>query len=232
MRPKTIAIDGTAASGKSTLGSALAKRYQYLYLDTGVMYRAVTWYVLHTHTDVTDEAGVSALAAEMNLQILPPTVNDQRQTTVLVDEEDVTWLIRSPQVDANVSRVAAYGGVREILTKRQRDIAAAGPVVMVGRDIGTVVLPEADLKIFVEASVEVRARRRYDECRRRNEPVVFEDILTAMAQRDKMDRERDISPMVAATDAHIVHTDHLSKDEMVAQVIQMVEHLGQGTPQG
>ena len=218
MKPQIIAIDGTAASGKSTLGCTLAQRHNYLYLDTGVMYRAMTWYTLNTRTDPKDEDAVSALAEKMDLAILTPTQADKRQATILVDQEDITWKIRSPEVDANVSIISSYAKVREIMTERQREIARSGPVVMVGRDIGTVVLPNADLKVFIEASVEIRAQRRYEECIKRGEEAVYEDILNAMIQRDKLDRERPLSPMVPAKEALIILTDNLSKEAVLQQV--------------
>jgi cytidylate kinase len=223
MKPRTIAIDGTAASGKSTLGWAIAQHFQYLYLDTGMMYRAVTWHTLNTQTDVNDEAQVSHLAETMDLQIISPTIADGRQATVTVNGQDVTWLIRHPDVDANVSRVSAYPQVRQRLTERQREIAAAGPVVMVGRDIGTVVLPHADLKIFTEASVAVRATRRYTERLQRGEAVNYEHILAAMTRRDKMDRERAISPMVPAEDALIIQTDSLTREDVFEQVEALIK---------
>ncbi len=219
----TIAIDGSAASGKSTLGWALAKKLNYLYLDTGVMYRAVTWAALHHHIDPHDEAAVTALAEKISLKILPPTKDDGRQATVLVDGIDITWEIRTPEVDANVSLVSSYPGVRRVLTKQQREIAARGSVVMVGRDIGTVVLPHADLKLFIEASVEVRARRRYHERAARGEKVDFDTLLASMIRRDKLDREKPISPMIPADDAIIINTDTLSQNEVVDQVLALVE---------
>jgi CMP/dCMP kinase len=221
MKPQTIAIDGSAASGKSTLGGALAQKLTYLYLDTGVMYRAVTWAVQNRRIPVADEAAVSALAEAINLQILPPTQNDGRQATILVDGVDVTWLIHSPEVTQDSSQVSSYAGVRRVMTEQQRRIARLGPVVMVGRDIGTVVLPDADLKLFIVAPVEVRAKRRYDEYCRRGVQVDFEQLLAAMDRRDKLDQEKPISPMIPAADAVIIHTDNLSREA----VLKMVEAL-------
>ncbi len=223
MKPLTIALDGSAASGKSTLGSALAHKLNYLFLDTGVMYRAVTWAALKAGINTQDEAAVSALAEKLSLQILPPTKNDGRQATVLVDNTDVTWRIRSPEVNANVSQVSSYPRVRQILTAQQREIARRGPVVMVGRDIGTVVLPHADLKIFTVASVEVRAQRRYEECKKRGEAVNYNELLASMLRRDKLDKEKAISPMVPAPDAIIINTDNLSKEAVLAKVTDLIE---------
>ena len=223
MKPKVIAIDGVAASGKSTLGSCLAQKHNYLYLDTGVMYRAITWYVLQTKTDPQDRPAVTALCRQANLVVKPPTQADGRKATVLLNDEDITWDIASPEVDANVSYVAANPGVRQVLTQHQREIAQYNAVIMVGRDIGTVVLPHADLKIFTIASVEVRAKRRYAERLERGEDADYEQILEDMTRRDKIDRERTISPMIPAEDATIIDTDGLSQAEVLAQVEALLE---------
>jgi cytidylate kinase len=223
MLPRTIAIDGTAAAGKSTLASTLAQTYNYLYLDTGIMYRAVTWYVLETKTDVDDEEKVSELAQNLDLHIQAYSGEEKCQSLVFVNGQDITSLIRTQAVNENVSRVSAYKRVRDIMTQRQREIAKAGPVVMVGRDIGTVVLPDADLKLFVEASVEVRAKRRYEECLERGEAADYEKIFSAMAYRDKLDSERSISPMVPAKDAVIIKTDQLSRSEVLEKVIRLMQ---------
>ena len=215
---QTIAIDGSAASGKSTLGSALAERLNYLYLDTGVMYRAITWAVLNKGINPADTDAVSELAETFKLDVIPPTIDDGRQCTVLVDDQDVTSFIRQPEIDANVSLVSSFPRVRQVMVTKQRAIAQQGPVVMVGRDIGTVVLPKADLKIFTMASPEVRAKRRYDEAQQRGETSSYEAILASMIKRDKLDREKAISPMIPADDAIIVNTDNLSVEEVLKQV--------------
>lgn len=219
----TIALDGSAASGKSTLGCALAKTLNCLYLDTGVMYRAVTWAALHNNLNPADEAAVSALTETMTIEILPPTKDDGRQTTILVDGTDITWDIRTLEIDAHVSLVSSYPVVRAVLTRQQREIARRGSVVMVGRDIGTVVLPNADLKLFIEASQEVRARRRYEERRARGETADFDAILAAMVRRDKLDREKHISPMIPATDATIINTDNLTPDAVMERVFKLMK---------
>ena len=150
-----IAIDGPAASGKSTVGRLLAERLQYLYLDTGCMYRAVTWAALQREIDLADETAVTQLAQDIQIDILPVEAErDGRHYTVLVDGQDITWQLRSPQVDANVSLVSSYLGVRQEMVQRQRAFGNRGAVVMVGRDIGTVVMPDAPLKLFITASAE------------------------------------------------------------------------------
>ena len=153
----TIAIDGPAASGKSTLGKRLADWLGYLFFDTGVMYRAVTYKAISGDLDVNDERAVTQLAEEIQIDVKPPSADDGRTSDVWADGEDITWDIRTPEVEAYVSLVSAYAGVRQAMAATQRKIGLRGRVVMVGRDIGTVVLPEADVKIYLEASVEERA---------------------------------------------------------------------------
>ncbi len=218
----SIALDGLAASGKSTLGCALAKELACLYLDTGVMYRAVTWAALKNNINPANEKDVSLLAETIDIKILPPTASDGRQATILVNGTDITWDIRTPQIDTHVSLVSSYPGVRAVLTHQQREIARRGSVVMVGRDIGTVVLPDADLKLFIEASVEVRARRRYDERLARGEAADFDKILAAMERRDKLDREKPISPMVPAADAIIINTDDMPPETVLEQTLALL----------
>jgi cytidylate kinase len=221
-KPSTIAIDGTAASGKSTVGELLARSLEYLYFDTGVMYRAVTWATLARAIDAEDVEAVSRLAETLRIEVEPDGPDDGRQYTVLADGQDVTWDIRSPAVEAAISRVSSYPRVRAALIAQQRRIAEPGSIVMVGRDIGTVVLPEADLKIFMRASVEERARRRYKDALAQGKPADFDDILAAIRERDRQDREKPISPMVPAADAIIIDTDELTIEEVLARVKQLV----------
>ena len=191
--PRTITIDGPAAAGKSALGERLAERLGYLFFDTGVLYRAIAYLALQQGIAPSDEAGLTRLAQEANIVISRPTVDDGRQYTVLVEGEDVTWRLRHLDVERIVSPVAAVKGVREALRQRQRAIGLAGHVVMVGRDIGTVVLPEADLKIFLTASLEERARRRYREVAARGDAADYEQILASMRQRDEIDSQRAVA---------------------------------------
>ncbi len=223
MKPVTIAIDGPAASGKSTIGEMLARRLGYLYFDTGVMYRAVTWAALARGVPIADEAAVTMLAERLHVDVRPPTANDGRQYTVLADGEDVTWAIRAPEVDGNVSPVSAYAGVRRALVAQQRRIAAGGRVVMVGRDIGTVVLPDADLKIYLDASVEERARRRWREMRERGEDADYDAVLAAMRRRDEIDSNRHVSPLRPAEDAVVIDTTGLGIEEVLARVERLIE---------
>lgn len=216
----TIAIDGPSASGKSTVAQKLAERLAYLYFDTGVMYRAVTFSALERLRSVTDESAVTDLAERLIIDVNPPSISDGRLYDVLVDGRDVTWQIRSVEVEANVSQVSAYGGVRRALTIQQRRIGLRGSVVMVGRDIGTVVLPEAELKIYLEASAEIRARRRFDELRARGGENRYEDILEAMKRRDQIDSNRTISPLRPADDARIINTDYLSIEDVLELILK------------
>jgi len=216
---RIIAIDGPAGSGKSTIAQRLAQRLGYLYFDTGVMYRAVTLAALRGAVPVGDEQAVEALARKVTLDVRPPSMGDGRQYDVLLDGLDVTWELRSQQVDANVSQVSMYAGVRQAMSARQREIGLRGAVVMVGRDIGTVVLPEADLKVYLDASVEERARRRWHEAVTRGEAVMsYEDVLQAMRERDRIDSTRQLAPLRAAADAIVLDSTKLDIDQVVARV--------------
>ena len=228
MKPSTIAIDGPASSGKSTIGELLARRLGYFYFDTGVMYRAVTWAALDRVIPIEDEPAVTALAEQLRIDVTPPTVDDGRQYTVLADGADVTWAIRTSAVNADVSPVSAYPGVRRALVAQQRRIAAKGSVVMVGRDIGTVVLPDADLKIYLDASVEERARRRWMEERARGEEADYETVLASMRRRDEIDSNRKASPLCVAEGAVVLDTTDLSVGGVLAEAERLVE--GQGCP--
>lgn len=223
MLPSTITIDGPVASGKSTIGHLLAQRLGYLYLDTGAMYRAVTWVALARGVPVEDEAAVTVLAQSLHIDVVPPAADDGRQYTVLADGEDVTWDIRRPEVDATVSVVSAYAGVRQAMVAQQRRIAAAGRVVMVGRDIGSVVLPDADLKLYLDASPQERARRRWLERRARGENVAYEEVLTMMLRRDEIDSHRAVSPLRVPEGAVVIDTTGLTVEEVLARVLRYAE---------
>ena len=220
--PSRIAIDGPAASGKSTIGQRLAERLGYLYFDTGVLYRAVTWAALQRSVPIEDGQAVTRLAESLRLDVIRPTVADGRQYTVLVDGEDATWAIRSPQVDANVSPVAAYPGVRAALIAQQRRIGAAGRVVMVGRDIGTVVMPDADLKIYLDATVEERARRRYREILARGDQADYGTVLQGMQRRDRIDSTRAAAPLRAADDAVVLDTTFMGIEDVVRAIEALI----------
>jgi cytidylate kinase len=163
-----------------------------------------------------------ALAESLVIKVTPPTQDDGRQYTVYADGQDVTWAIRQPAVDAAVSPVSAYSGVRRALTEQQRQIAAGGRVVMVGRDIGTVVAPNADLKLYLQASVEERARRRYRECQARGEAVTYEEVLASIRCRDRIDSGRSQAPLRPAADAILIDTEELSIEEVLARVEALI----------
>lgn len=220
---KTIAIDGPAASGKSTLGLKIAEALNYLFFDTGVMYRAVTWAAIDRGIPLEDEDALTRLAEEIDIDVLPAIQADGRTSTLLVDGQDVTWEIRSPEVDGHVSVVSAVPGVRKALTEKQRRIGLRGNVVMVGRDIGTVVMPDAEFKLYLDASVEERARRRYEELVRRGEQADYEEVLATMRKRDRIDSTREIAPLKAAKDAIIFHSDEIQAEDVFEKVMDLIK---------
>lgn len=219
--PSIIALDGPAASGKSTVGRRLADALGYLFFDTGVMYRAVTWIALHHDMNLHDEDSITKMAQSAQIDIRQPSKNDGRAFDILAGEEDITWEVRSGDVDANVSLVSAYAGVRKALSDHQRRIGLRGKVVMVGRDIGTVVLPEADLKVYMDASAEERARRRYKEITSRGGKADYDEILKKMIERDHLDSTRAVAPLRPADDAVVLDTDHLTEEQVFAHVLEM-----------
>lgn len=220
--PRIITIDGPAASGKSTLAKRLAERLGYLYFDTGVLYRAITWAALKNGIDVDEEAPVTHLAESLQVEVHPPSKEDGRSFDVWIGDDDITWDIRQPQVDASVSIVSAYPGVRDALREQQRRIGMRGGVVMVGRDIGTIVLPEADLKIYLDASVEERARRRYHELSERGMSPDLEEIERSLRERDRIDSTRQVAPLRPAADARILNSEDLSAEQILAQALELV----------
>jgi cytidylate kinase len=229
--PNIISIDGPAASGKSTLGKNLAEVLNYLYFDTGVMYRAITWVALQCGIRIDSEEKINHLAENISIDVRPPSKDDGRDYDVWVNGQDITWDIRRPEIDANVSVVSAYSGVRRALTEQQRRIGLRGRVVMVGRDIGTVVLPEANLKIYLDASVEVRARRRYEEMLERTDNFMAQEddrsldaILAAMRKRDQIDSTRQIAPLKPAEDAVTIDSNHLDADQVLEKAKELVYH--------
>lgn len=222
MLPSTIAIDGPAASGKSTLGELLADRLGYIYFDTGIMYRAVTWEALRRGIPIASEAEVTVLAEQMRIDLVSPTVQDGRQFTVTVDGRDVTWEIRRPDVDANVSPVSAYPGVRAAMTPQQRRIAERGCVIMAGRDIGTVVLPDAHLKIYLDASVEERVRRRRLERQTQGRDISFQEMKVEIERRDKIDSSRAVAPLAKADDAIYLDNTGLSIEQTVDKAVEII----------
>jgi len=225
MTPRTIAIDGPAGAGKSTIGALVAERLGYLFLDTGGMYRAIALAAIRKGIDPDDSEQLAKLARESRITIGPPTVRDGRAYTVLLDGADVTWDIRSAEVDGTVSQVARVPAVREAMLEQQRELARRGRVVMVGRDIGTVVLPGADCKIFLTASAAERAKRREEELRSRGQVRPRQELLQEILRRDRMDSERKVAPLRTADDAIVVQTDGLSVGQALEQVLAIVTRL-------
>ncbi|HEY88270.1 MAG TPA: (d)CMP kinase [Thermoflexia bacterium] len=220
--PATIAIDGPAASGKSTIGYHLARKLNYLYLDTGILYRAVTWAALERDISITDADAVVALASHLDIQVLPPDKADGRQATIQVDGADVTWELRTPAVDKAVSPISTYPAVRRILTAQMRQIGQSGRVVMVGRDIGTVVLPHAELKLYVVATAEERAHRRQLERQAQGKTTSYEQMLAEIRRRDQIDSHRKSAPLRAAADAIHFNNTQMSIPEMFRAVEELV----------
>ncbi|MBV6395376.1 MAG: Cytidylate kinase [Anaerolineales bacterium] len=217
--PSIIAIDGPAASGKSTIGKRLADSLGYLFFDTGVMYRAVTWLALQQRINIHDEGAVTRLTEETHIEVAPASQSDGRACDVHIEGRDITWEVRAPQVEAQVSVVSAYAGVRSALSQQQRRIGQRGKVVMVGRDIGTVVLPEADLKIYLDASAEERSRRRYEEILARGGEADYEEILAKVRERDRIDSTRAVAPLRPAEDAILIHSDGMRAEDVFQQVL-------------
>ena len=219
-RPRHIAIDGPAGSGKSTVGEKLAQRLGYLYIDTGAMYRAVAWLALQKSVDATDGLALARLAQHAGIIIAHPHIDDGRQYTVMVHGQDVTWDIRSTEVTRVVSTVSAHTEVRAILIAQQREMAQQHDgTVMVGRDIGAIVLPDADLKIYLTASLQERARRRYSELVERpgehsQTLPSMEEVRADIQRRDEIDHDN----MRPADDAIVIVTDNLS----VPQVLEVI----------
>lgn len=223
-KPSVIAIDGPAASGKSTIGWLLAQRLGYAYFDTGALYRAITWAALARGLKLANEEAIGKLAKEICIDLERPRVVDGRLYTVCLDGDDITWRIRQTEVEANVSLVSTYKGVREALLGTQRCIGGRGKVVMVGRDIGTVILPNADLKVYLEASLEERARRRYLEVQEGGgEEISYEEILQEMRHRDELDISRDVAPLEVAPDAIVIDTEGISVEEVLAKIERLLE---------
>ena len=214
-----VAVDGPAGAGKSSISKIVAKKLGYLYIDTGAMYRSVTWAVLHNHIDVNNQKAVEALLPELNLTM---EASDD-SCKVFIAGQDVTDFIRTPQVNNAVSIVASYKGVRQYLVERQRLMAEAGGVILDGRDIGSVVLPNAELKIYLTASVEARAMRRYLEVKGTVNEQTLEDIKDSVMQRDDMDKNRKESPLIQVEDAVLVDSSEMTFDETVEYILHLVQ---------
>ncbi|MTV47435.1 (d)CMP kinase [Heliobacillus mobilis] len=217
-----VAIDGPAGAGKSTVAREVARRLDYLYIDTGAMYRALTWLALQKDIDLNDESALSLLAEATDIRLLP-TLEGLK---VLINGQDVTDAIRLPEVSRHVSQVAAVAGVRVPMVRLQQRLAEECGVVMDGRDICSYVLPRAEVKIFLTASIEERARRRYLEMSAKGVDITLEQLQADIAQRDKEDECRDVAPLVKAEDAQLLDTTGMDREAVVQQVLQMVHKAG------
>jgi CMP/dCMP kinase len=215
----SIAIDGPAAAGKSTVAKIIAEHYSYIYIDTGAMYRALTYKALQENIDLKDEDNVADVLSNINIE-LHPSENGQ---IVTINKDNVTEIIRSNEVTNNVSIVAMHPKVREEMLKRQRQLATEGGVVMDGRDIGTHVLPDAELKIFLRASVEERAKRRHEENLKKGFASDFEQLKQEISNRDKLDSEREVAPLKKAEDAIEIDTTALSIHDVVKRIEDYIE---------
>ena len=236
LSPRVIAIDGPAGSGKSTVGYGVAQALDFLYFDTGAMYRAVTWAAIARQVDLHDGDAVGELAEELHMDILPPDVGKHgRNSVVLVDGEEVTAEIRRPEVDQRVSVVSAQARVRLALSVHQKRVGARygqgeaekPGVVMVGRDIGTVIMPNAALKIYLDATAEERARRRHRELLSKGKEIPYTQVLADILRRDETDSQRAMSPLRAADDAVVIDTSNMGIARVVAEILALVIKVGQ-----
>jgi len=219
MTAKQIAIDGPSGAGKSTAARLVARKLGYLYIDTGAMYRAVGLIAIREKKGFADEQALTALTERLDIRL----ESGGETYRVSVDEEDVSAAIRLPEVGNAASAVSTLAGVRQMLVKKQQDMAAAQPVVMDGRDIGTVVLPHAACKIFLTAEPRIRAERRARELREKGIAADVEQIASEMAERDYRDSNRANSPLRQAADAHLVDNSYLDIDQVVERIIRIAE---------
>ena len=227
MRKLTIAVDGPAGSGKSSVARRVAAMLGYLYLDSGAMYRAVALKALGQGIALEDEGRLTELARQTHIELKPPTAEQEAaglKNGVLLDGREVTQEIRTAEVAQAASRLATIAGVREVLVAEQQRAGAGGGVIMEGRDIGTVVFPRAELKIFLEASPEVRAERRWKEHQEKGEAMTLEQVLEEVHERVRRDRERKVSPLVRAEDAVLIDNTAMGIEETARVIVMLANH--------
>jgi cytidylate kinase len=222
LKPQLIAIDGPVAVGKSSVGSLLAKRLGYTFFDTGMIYRAFTWKVLKSSISPEDERKLCQLTNTTKFDFVP---SKEGNLSFLVDGEDVSSKLLSPEIEELVPLIAKVAGVRQAMVSEQRKLAQRGKVVMAGRDIGTVVLPWAELKIFLTASTDERAKRRYKELLKREQNSSLEAALADLKKRDEMDIHRTISPLKPAEDAIIINTENFTLEQVVDKIYTLAVNL-------
>lgn len=216
-----VAIDGPAGAGKSTLAKRVADKLNYLYIDTGAMYRAATWVALEQRADLNDHNRVIELVRHASIELKPADETSQGRVRVIVNGADVSFIVRSRIITKFVSAVSAIAGVRALLVQKQQELAKEGGVVMDGRDIGTVVLSDAELKIFLTASAEVRAERRLKDMREMGQMQDLQTIIADIKERDHLDSTRETSPMRQADDAILIDTDNYSLDQVTDKVLEL-----------
>lgn len=217
-----VAIDGPAGAGKSTIAKRLAAKLGYIYVDTGAMYRGMALYILQKGIDSADEATIAKICDDIRVEI----VYKDREQQILLNGENVTGLIRSEEVGNMASSVSVYGCVRSKLVALQKELAAKADVIMDGRDIGTCVLPEAQVKVYLTASVDTRAMRRFRELQEKQIACDLEEIKKDIADRDDRDMHRKISPLKQASDAHLIDSSDLSIDEVVDKIMELCRQAG------
>lgn len=218
-----IAIDGPAGAGKSTVAQRVAAHLGYLYIDTGAMYRAATWVALEKRTDLQDTETIVTMVRNASIELKPPDESSKGRVRVFVNGSDVSMIVRSRIISKFVSQIAAIAGVRKLLVEKQQAMATRGGVVMDGRDIGTVVLPNADVKVFLTATARVRAERRLKELREMGQIADLDTLQNEIETRDDMDRTRAVSPLRRADDAVEISTDELTIEQVVERVLELAK---------
>ena len=220
MLDQAVAIDGPGASGKTSVGREVAKRLDFRFMDTGLMYRAVTWQAIRQRIPVDDADALTRMTEAMEISLVPSECGDR----LLIDGVDATAELRARDIDRSVSAVSAVAGVRRALVSQQRGIAERGPIVMVGRDICTAVMPDAHAKIYLDASAEVRAERRYAEMNRLGMAVTPRQVLDDIERRDRIDSDRAVSPLTIAEGALVINTDDLTITEVVDKIVNLARN--------